>query len=319
MLVLGRKQIEEIIDMRKVVEVVEAAFRSHGLGQVSMPPKLYLSLPQYGGDFRAMPAFVNGAAGVKWVNSHPGNPKTKNLPTVMAVLIYNDPATGLPLAVMDATLITKYRTAAASAIAVKHLARKGARTVGMIGCGAQAGPHLTALQTVMNIEEVFLYDADSLRAQALAREFNHLKARVKPLAEVAKADVICTITPGYGRVLESEWVRPGAHINAVGADAPEKQELDPKILNMARVFVDDVEQACHSGEISGPIEAGTFAPSDIAGTLGQVVAGLRQGRTSDADITLFDSTGLAIQDVSTARYVYEEALKRGVGLHVDLL
>ncbi len=319
MLIISRQTIERIIEVGNVLQVVENAFESYGLGKAKMPPKLYLDLPEYAGDFRAMPAYVNGAAGVKWVNSHPQNPARYQKPTVMAVLIYNDPTTGEPLAVMDATAITMYRTAAATAVATKHIARKDSKTLAIIGCGAQAAPHLVSLDRVMDFEQVFLYDVDPTRASRVAAISPQKCEVVASAKEAAQADVVTTITPGNRIALTIEDVRKGQHINAIGADALGKQELDPRILLSARVFVDDMAQATHSGEVSTPIHDGTYKASMIAGTLGDVIIGKTQGRTSADEITLFDSTGLAIEDIATAKYLYELALEKGEGLKVDLI
>jgi ornithine cyclodeaminase/alanine dehydrogenase len=319
MLIISRQVIEQIIEPDKVLEVVEDAFKSYSLGRAKMPPKLYLDLPEYAGDFRAMPAYVNGAAGVKWVNSHPQNPGRFGKPTVMAVLVYNDPTTGEPLAVMDATSITMYRTAAATAVATKHLARKDSSTLGIIGCGAQARPHLVYLDQVMGFNEVLLYDIDPERAARVAAVAPKKCRVVASVAEAAKADVVTTITPGNRIVLTKDHVRDGHHINCVGADALGKQELDPQILLSSRVFVDDMAQATHSGEVSTPIHNGIYNEAMIAGTLGDVVTGKIPGRKSAAEVTLFDSTGLAIEDIATAKYLYEKALALGAGLKVDLI
>lgn len=319
MLVLRRKDIEQLIDAREVVDVVEKAFEAHDLGQAVMPPKLYLSLPQFKGDFRAMPAFVAGAAGVKWVNSHPMNPTTKGKPTVMAVLIYNDPETGEPLSVMDATVITMYRTAAASAIATKWLSRKDVETLGIIGCGAQALPHIKALTLMRRFREIRLYDKYPARVERLQALVPDLPLVASSREGAAACDVVCTITPGYEVVFHKADLRPGQHINAVGADAPEKQEFEAEVLKAVSIFVDDMEQACHSGEVSGPLEASVIRREDIKGTLGQVVVGKLPGRTEEREVTMFDSTGLAIQDIATAAYLYRKARERGVGLEVDLL
>jgi ornithine cyclodeaminase/alanine dehydrogenase len=319
MLIISRQAIEQIIEPEKVLAVVEDAFASYGRGLAKMPPKLYLDLPEHSGDFRAMPAYVNGAAGLKWVNSHPLNPGRFGKPTVMAVLIYNDPATGEPLAVMDATAITMYRTAAATAIATKHLARKDSSSLSIIGCGAQAGPHVVYLDHVMGFKEILLYDIDPARA-AKVRDLCPQKCRaVATVAEAAEADVVTTITPGNRIVLTKDQIKEGHHINAVGADALGKQELDPQVLLASSVFVDDMAQATHSGEVSTPIHEGVYSETMIAGTLGDVVTGKLPGRKSAAEVTLFDSTGLAIEDIATAKYLYEKALATGVGLKVDLL
>jgi ornithine cyclodeaminase/alanine dehydrogenase len=319
MLIISRQTVEQMVSVEWVLEVVEAAFFEHGQLRVKMPPKLYLDLPEYDGDFRAMPAFVNGAAGLKWVNSHPKNPSRFGKPTVMAILIYNNPATGEPLAVMDATAITKFRTAAATAVATRYLADKDSKTLSIIGCGAQAGPHLVYLDHVMHFEHILLYDRDTSRAQQVARSIPGKCRVVASAREAARADVVTTITPGNERVLSRRDITGGCHINAIGADALGKQELDPGILLAARVFVDDMAQATHSGEVSTPIHEGIYKESMIAGTLGEVVTGKVKARYGKDDITLFDSTGLAIEDIAMAKHIYEQALAQGLGLKVDLI
>jgi ornithine cyclodeaminase/alanine dehydrogenase len=319
MLVLTRRDVDRLADPGEILTTIEAAFEAHGKGQVRMPPKLYLDLPEFQGDLRAMPAFVNGAAGVKWVNSHPLNPSRHKLPTVMAVMIYNDPATGRPLAIMDGTTITKLRTAAASVVASKHLAPEGAKTLGIIGCGAQAMPHIAFFRRIFDFEYIYLYDRELSAAEHIAGAVGRIAVPVGSAREAAAADIICTLTPGHTIVLRDEWVGPGRHINAVGADALGKQELEPSLLKRARVFVDDIEQGTHCGEVSTPIAHGLFRQEDLAGSIGQVVAGLIPGRTTPGEITVFDSTGLAIEDVATARYLYDKAVASRQGTNIDLL
>ncbi|MBI3969535.1 MAG: ornithine cyclodeaminase family protein [Chloroflexi bacterium] len=304
--------------MPRVIETVTAVFAAFGRHEALMPPKVYLDLPQYAGDFRAMPAYVAGAAGVKWVNSHPENPKRYNLPTVMAVLILNDPATARPLAIMDGTIITQYRTGAAAAVATQHLARPDARSLGVVGCGAQAIAHVEAITAVRTFEEIRLFDVDPERARRVAAAVPQLPARVTSIEATAGADVVLTLTPVTKPIVRREWVKPGAHVNAMGADAAGKQELDSELTLAARVFVDAWEQASHSGEINVLVHQGRLDRQSIAGELGEVVAGLLPGRLGD-EITIFDSTGLAVQDIATAKYLYEEALKRGVGTEIELL
>ena len=318
MLFLSRSDVEALLDVRKLVEAMERAFSRYGRGEAFMPPKLYLDLPRHRGDFRAMPAAAGEAAGIKWVNSHPDNPEEFGLPTVMAVLVLNDPRNGLPLAFMDATLLTKYRTAAASALASRYLARADSRSLGIIGCGAQAPPHIRALEAVFSFSDVLLTDLSQERAQQLARDFSHLPCRLAAIEETAQADIVCTLTPGRRRIVEKDWLRPGSHINAVGADAPGKSELDPALLSAARIFVDDWEQASHSGEISLALEEGLFQASGVVGTLAQLVTGELTGRRSPEELTLFDSTGLAIEDLAAAELVYHRAREQGRGMELDL-
>jgi len=314
-LILTQEEIEGFLTMKDVMKAVEHAFEMHGKNAVQMPPKVYLTFEK--GDLRAMPAHMENHAGIKWVNSHPENPK-RGLPTVMALLIYSDPETGFPLAVMDATHITSMRTGAAGGIAAKYLARKNSKVFGFVGCGRQAYTQILALKEVFDIEEVKAYDIYESNAEKFAefcREMG-IEASVMNIEKTCDCDVLTTTTPSRKPVVMKEWIRPGTHINAIGADAPGKQELEDSILLSAKVVVDDMEQALHSGEVNVPISKGVLKPDDIHASLGEVIIGKKPGRESDDEITIFDSTGLAIQDIATASVVYELAVKNGVGTKV---
>lgn len=314
-LLLGRKDLEKILTMELAIPAVEAAFAAHGRGEALMPPKLYLPLPKHGGDFRAMPAYLDGAAGVKWVNMHPENPKRHGLPAVMGVYVLSDPETAAPLAVLDGTLLTAFRTGAAGAVASKHLAPKDPATIGLIGCGVQARFLLRAHRLLFPGLRPVLFDASKdATARFAAEEGGHPGA----VDQAGSCDIVCTTTPSRGPVLFRAFVGISTHVNAMGADAPGKQEVDPEILKEATVVVDDLEQACESGEVNVPLHTGAYAREKIYGTLGEVVAGLKPGRRS-TEITLFDSTGLAIQDLALARAVFLEARKRGLGTDVELV
>jgi ornithine cyclodeaminase/alanine dehydrogenase len=314
-LILSAKDLRSLYTVELGLSAVERAFRAHGLGEALMPPKVYLSLPEYDGDFRAMPAFLDGAAGVKWVNAHPRNPEKHHLPTVRALYILSDPDTASPLAILDGTLLTAWRTGAAGGVASKYLAKKAPRTLGLIGCGVQARVFIDAHRALYGELELLLADVSDTAAKALQAEKG---GRVVGLQEASGADIVCTSTPVRTPIVKREWLKPGAHINAMGADAPGKQELDPRILTDGRVFIDDTEQATHSGEVNVPLHDGLFKEEQIAGTLGEVVAGRKPGRTGD-EITVFDSTGLALQDVALARALYDVALQRGVGQLLDIV
>jgi len=314
-LILTRAEVESLLSMERVVETVEQAFAAYGRGEARMPAKVYLDLPEHHGDFRAMPAFLAGSAGVKWVNSHPENPERNKLPSVMGLYILSDPATALPLAVMDATVITAYRTGAAGAVASKYLAVGEPRTLGFVGCGVQARVLLSAHRALFSDLQLKMADIDATRAERFARSTGGAAVSIE---EAAACDIVCTSTPSRAPVVDRAWVRAGTHINAMGADAPGKQELDPAILRDAQVVIDDAHQAVHSGEINVPVTAGQLADSDLHGTLGEIVAGLQPGRRGD-EITVFDSTGLAIQDVAVARMVYDLARERGAGTELPLI
>lgn len=310
-LVLTQSDVRAVVEMDAAVAAVEAAFDAHGRGATQMPVKVYLDLPELEGDFRAMPAYLDGAAGVKWVNSHPKNPERHGLPAVLGMYILSDPATARPLAVMDATLLTAIRTGAAGGVAARHLARPDARSVGFIGCGVQSRTLLAALRVVMGHDlEIVCADRSETAARAFAAECG---GRVGSLEEAAGCDVVNTATPVRSPIVRAHWVRPGAHVNAMGADAHGKQELDTDLLRAARVVVDDWEQACGSGEVNVPLHDGGLDRGDIWAALGEIVAGAKAGRESDEQVTVFDSTGLAVQDVALARLVHERALAQGVG------
>lgn len=314
-LVLAREPVEKILSMEMAIAAVERAFAAHGRGETVMPPKVYLPLPRYAGDFRAMPAYLEGSAGVKWVNAHPENPRRHGLPSVMGLYVLSDPANAFPLAVMDATLLTAFRTGAAGAVASKHLAVPAPASIGFLGCGVQARVLLAAHRALYGTLSLLAADLSGEAAQRFAAETG---ARVVSPEALARCDIVCTCTPARGPVLRRTWLGPGVHINAMGADAPGKQELDPQILRDAKVVLDDMAQATESGEVNVPLHEGAYRRDQIHGTIGEVVAGLKKGREGN-EITVFDSTGLAVQDVALARAVYDEARRRGLGLELDLV
>jgi len=314
-LLLTAKDLRSLYSVEIGLAAVERAFAAHGKGDALMPAKVYLSLPKYDGDFRAMPAFLDGSAGVKWVNAHPKNPEKHKLPTVRAVYVLSDPDTASPLAIMDGTLLTAWRTGAAGGVASKYLAKKGAKTLGLIGCGVQARVLIDAHEAIFGKMELLLNDVNEAAAKALQQEKG---GKVVSTQEASAADIVCTVTPSRTPVVRREWVKAGTHINALGADAPGKQELDPKILTEGKIVIDDAEQAIHSGEVNVPLHDGLLKPEQIYGTLGEVVAGKKPGRKGD-EVTIFDSTGLAVQDLSLARALYDAARAKGVGQSIDLV
>lgn len=325
MRVLDYSDVRVLLRMGDAIELVERAFKEKGLGRVQMPTKTYLFFDKYNGDLRTMPAYFQylDIAGVKIVNSHPNNPIKYGLPTVMAIIILVDPKTGKPLCLMDGTLITGVRTGAAVAVATKYLARKNSRVVGIIGAGSMAPYSIEALHHVMKIEDIKIFDINKSRAERLAKEvklnYNISTNVVEKCSDVVKdVDVLVTLTPSREPIVKNEWVSEGIHINAMGADAPGKEELDPMILKRAKIIVDDMEQAIHSGEVNVPISKNILQPNEIYGELGEIIVGKKPGRVYDNEITVFDSTGLAIQDVITAWYVYEEAEKKGLGKRITL-
>ncbi|MCS6797963.1 MAG: ornithine cyclodeaminase family protein [Myxococcota bacterium] len=314
LLLLSRQHVESLVDVSRAIAAVEEAFAAHGRAETIMPPKTLLELPHHRGDFRAMPGYFAGSVGVKWVNSHPENPTRHGLPSVMALFILSDPATGAPLALLEATLLTALRTGAAAAVASRHLAAGPPRTLGILGCGAQSVYVVEAHRALWPEVQLRCADIDRDAAERLADRFD---GQAVSIEEIGRVDVLCTLTPSRRPLVRRAWLSEPIHINAMGADAPGKQELDPQILIDARIFLDDLEQASASGEVNVPLATGMLPRDRIAGTLGEVIAGRRQGR-AEAAITVFDSTGLAIQDTAVARAVYEAARERGIGRVVEL-
>ena len=323
LLYLTANDVTKLLDMPGALSVVEEAFREHGMERVQMPAKSYLYFPT--GDLRTMPAYLKsaGIAGVKIVNAHPGNP-AKGLPTVMAVVVLNSIETGAPLAMMDGTYLTDMRTGAAGGVAADHLARRDATVVGMIGAGRQAMTQLQAISMVRDIETVKVVDVSATTCDRFRKNMEN-RAELgcdiviaESIQETCDCDILVTTTPVRSPIVDNGWVQEGTHINAIGADAKGKEELDPQILKRSTIVIDDYAQATHSGEINVPLNEGVITVGDIYGTLGEVVAGIKPGRTSDSEITVFDSTGLAIQDVSTANHVYQQAVERGIGTRLKL-
>lgn len=316
-------EIKEILTMRDTIEVVEEAFRQHGLKRVQMPAKIYLDFQRYHGDLRAMPAYIEAldTAGVKIVNAHPNNPD-KSLPTVMAIFVLNDPKTGAPIAIMDGTHLTNMRTGAGGAIAVEYLARKDSRVVGMVGAGIQARTQLQGIKEVIDIEEVKVASKTTEGSRKFKKDMEKLadcEIKISSIEEACGCDILVTTTPVTKPIVKNDWILEGTHINAIGADAKGKEELEPEILKMAKIVVDDAPQASHSGEVNVPLSKGIISIEDIYCELGEIVAGKNAGRESREEITIFDSTGLAIQDVATANLIYEKAKKKGLGKELEFL
>jgi len=316
--------------MQEVMEAVELALAEKGLNRVQMPPKLYLFFKRYNGDLRTMPAYLEEleVSAVKVVNVHPDNRKKYNLPTVMATIVLVDPKNGAPIAIMGGKWITDIRTGAVGGIAAKYLARKDSRIVGLIGAGAQARTQLIGLLSLYgHLEEVRVCDRVKEIREGFVAEMKNLYAQrisqivsVEQAEDVVKgADIIVTVTPSRVPVVMNDWISPGVHINCIGADAPGKQELDAVILKRAKIVVDDWEQASHGSEVNVPISQGIINQKDIWGELGEIVAGLKKGRESADEITVFAATGLAISDAITANIAYRKAMAQRIGQFIEFM
>jgi alanine dehydrogenase len=298
--VFAARDVEAAVSPERAVEAVQQAFVAYAGGEWSMPPKVYV--PAYpAGDFRAMPALGAGHALLKWVTSFPGNP-ARGLPTVTGLVLLSDSSTGELRAALDAGVVTALRTGAAAVLAAEVLGRETAETASVIGAGVNG--KAAARTFVARGREVMLWDVDEDRAQAAADE---LGARVAASRDEAlAADLVVTVTPGHELLLLEGSLQPGQHVSLMGADGPGKAEIAVGELARAHVFCDDWEQASHNGELVHAVEAGAIARDDVT-ELGDVLVKTAPGRRSSDEITVFDSTGLAIQDLAVALAAMERA------------
>jgi ornithine cyclodeaminase/alanine dehydrogenase len=312
-----------LLTIEDAIGAVEEAFRQLALGHVTMPQRTAIRMPERHGLQLGMPAYIGGsvnALALKVVTVYPENPVKHGMPTTIGILLLNDPTTGEPLAVMDAGFMTAVRTGAVSGVATKYLARKGARTVGVFGAGVMAQWQLAAVCAVRAIESAVVYDKDEARAESFAAEMSGRLARpvsrvARPRQAVDGQDIVIVATSATEPVLDGAWLAPGQHVNAIGSHAPGARELDTAAVVRSRVFPDYVE-AClaEAGDILIPLNEGAIGRDHLRASLGEVIAGLKAGRERDDEITLFKSVGLAIQDVATARLVYERARDRKIGV-----
>ena len=324
-LLLGPDAVEAHADLPAVVDAVEAAFAADARGDTIMPAKSYIDLPQYNGDFRSMPAYLDtgewDAAAVKWVNVHPDNEEQFDLPTVMGTIVYSDPRNAFPLALIDGTTVTRLRTGAAAAVATRHLAREDATSLGLVGAGTQAYTQLEAIATVRDIDHVVVSDVDEDAVAEFVDTFEgRFDVRGGSVAEAAACDVLSTLTPVEDPIVEE--VGETTHVNAIGADAAGKHEIADDVLQDATIVIDDYEQCTHSGEINVPWSEGLLDDGDIYAELGEIVTDEVPGRGEPGGpegVTVFDSTGLAIQDVAAAHVAYEHATEADAGTLFSLV
>ena len=305
--VFSAEAVEAAVSPERALEAVREAFVAYARAEWSMPPKVYV--PAYpAGDFRAMPALGAGHALLKWVTSYPGNPE-RGLPTVMGLVLLSDASNGVLRAVLDAGAVTALRTGAAAVVAAETLGRTDAETAAVVGAGVNG--KAAARTFVARGRRVAIYDVDPGRAGGAAEEVG---ADVAERDEALAADLLVTMTPGHEVLLPEGSLRPGQHVSLMGADGPGKTEIAVEELVRAHVFADDWEQASHNGELVHAVEAGKLERGQVT-ELGAVLTGEAPGRESDDEITAFDSTGLAIQDLAIAL----AAMERGDELELPAI
>jgi alanine dehydrogenase len=296
--VLSHEAVLSAVSPAAAIERTRDAFARHHAGAWAMPPKVYLDSPGHG-DFRAMPARGDGLAMLKWISSFPGNPE-RGLPTVMGVVVLSDATTSAPVALLDARSVTALRTGAVAAVAAQALACDDARTVGIVGCGLH-GAWAARCLAAAGYGPGVCCDPRPEAALALAHE---LGWSAGDRATALACAVVCCVTPGAEPVVDVADLHPGLHLNMLGADGPGKAEATVAAVAACSLFCDEWAQASHGGELTGAVEHGLVA-REMVTDLGAVLAGDAPGRPDGAAVTLFDSTGLAIQDLAIAAAAYD--------------
>jgi alanine dehydrogenase len=324
MLVLSRRDVMELLTLEACIDAVEDAFRLHAEQRTFGPA--VLGLPTEDGGFHIKVAGLRGDCSyfaAKTNGNFPNNARRFALPTIQGTVVLADATNGTPLAVMDSASITLLRTAAATAVAAKYLARSDARTATVVGCGAQGEIQLAAINAVWPLQRALMLDTDHARAEvAAARATARLGVRAEAAkdlrAALRESDVCVTCTPARRAYVMKPDVAPGTFIAAVGADSRGKQEIDPSLVASATLVVDIVEQCAEIGELQHALAAGLMTREQVHAELADVVAGRRPGRTRGDEITIFDSSGTALQDVAAAIAVYEKARATSRGTEVTL-
>ncbi|HLN98328.1 MAG TPA: ornithine cyclodeaminase family protein [Pyrinomonadaceae bacterium] len=322
LLVTGR-EVAALLTIEECMAAVEHAFKLYGEGRTQPPGILGVHARAGGFHIKAGLLELNRPYFAAKVNANfPENAKRFGLPMIQGVVVLCDGENGYPLALVDSIEITIQRTGAATGIAAKYLARPDSKTVAICGCGNQGRISLRALTKVLPIEKVWAHDRDQKQTQRFATELSEelgidIEAATDLQTAVKQSDVCVTCTPSKQPFLKANFIAPGTFIAAVGADSPEKQELESSLLKRNKIVVDVFEQCASIGELHHGLDAGVVTANDVHGELGEVIAGLKPGRTSAEEIIVFDSTGMALQDVVTAAAVYEKAVSEGAGTQIN--
>ena len=322
-LLLTGQDVRSVLSLDECIMAVEGAFRLYGEGKTSLPGILGIHAREGGFHIKAGLLQLGRNYFAAKVNANfPGNGTRLGLPTIQGVIVLSDAENGRPLAVMDSMEITSLRTGAATAVAAKHLARKNSRVATICGCGNQGRIQLRALVNVLRLEKAYAYDMLGERASRFANELSAaLRIEVTAVTDLSHAvrqsDVCITCTPSRRYFLQRQDVRPGTFIAAIGADNPEKQELEPALMTDSKIVVDMLEQCATMGDLHHALQAGLVTIADVYAELGEIVAGKKLGRESVDEIIVFDSTGMALQDVAAAASVYEKAMRERCGITLD--
>lgn len=324
MLLLSRAEVARLMDFTDYVDAVEAGFLAAATGKALAPPAAAFHVPDgsYHAKAAALLAGDPPVMAIKLNGNYPGNPATNGLPTVQGVIYLADATNGRPLALMDSIKITINRTGAATTIAARHLARRDSRVATICGAGVQGRIQARAIAAAVKLDTIHIWDIRADAAEKLARDLGgELAVSVQPSADLAvtrQSDIVVTATSSKTAFLTPELVRPGTFIAAVGADNADKSEIAPALYARSQAVVDSLEQCVEIGDLHHALKAKAVTTAQVHATLAELVAGRKPGRSDDEAITLFDSSGLGLQDVASAAAIYRRALQRGVGHHLPL-
>lgn len=325
MLLLSEREVQSLIDIDELITALEQAHIQYSTGKAVMPVRLVVPLPQIQGRITSMPGYLDQdhSLGMKVVTYFQNNEK-QGLPAILATIMLFSAETGKMIAVMDGTCITTIRTACASALATRVLANPETPVLGVIGAGVQARAHIRALSCVRNLSRIKIYSpsgASGRKIKADLEEEIGIKIDIMPSAEqtVRDSDLVVTVSTAKEPVLKSEWLKAGVHLNAVGSHRPDLREIDGATLSCSRVVVDSRQAImAECGDILLAVKENSFSEQGIHAEIGEVLAGTKPGRSSAAEITLYKSVGIAIQDVATAQLIYRKALERQIGTTVEI-
>jgi alanine dehydrogenase len=325
MLVLSEAQVRSLIDIEELIAALEQAHIQYSTGKTVMPVRLVVPLPQIQGRITSMPGYLteDKALGMKVVTYFQNNPE-QNLPAILAMVMLFSASTGKMIAVMDGSYITAIRTACASAVATRALANPETPILGILGAGVQARAHIQALCRVRELSKIKLYSPSGISAANIKKELDQVAGVPIEVAKsveetVRNSDLVVTATTAQQPILKFEWLKPGAHVNAVGSHRPDSREIDGPTVVHSKVVVDSRDAImAECGDIVLAIKEKSITENDIHAEIGEVLAGVKPGRSSASEVTLYKSVGIAIQDVATAQLVYHKALKVKVGTNVEI-
>lgn len=325
-LLLKKSDVLKLLDIKEVIASVEEGYKAYCSGQVTQPDIVSVEIPEHNGEMDIKSGYSKNTQiiSVKCASGFYDNQKKTELPNSMSTVLLFDGSTGFPLCIMDGSLITGYRTGAAGAVSARVLARKDAKDVAVIGTGEQARMQILALNAVLPVERILVWGRSAEQLSVYRREMEEavgckVEICAEPEAAVKTADIIITTTPSKTPIVKKEWIRPGSHIIAVGADMEGKQELDAAIFQGAKVVVDNRSQCMTRGETQNPLKQEIISQEEIHCEIGEILLGRKPGRENDAEITIFDATGMAVQDNVTAAKIYERAIALKLGKYYDFM